>query len=77
MTWRVRYFAEGRNVSVGLFPQFAPALLFFSARVKFSFALNHNRNVTVLTGEKNATQAILRIAPATILLISEKKKKMA
>ena len=69
MTWRVRYFAEGRNVSVGLFPQFAPAPFFFSA-LKLFFALNHNRNATVLTGAKNATQAILRIAPVrTILLI--------
>ena len=58
---------------------FFPSLLLscvFLARLKFFFALNHKRNATLLTVAKNATQAILGIAPArTIILISKTKKK--
>ena len=44
MTWRDRYFAEGKNVRSDFFSQFAPSLFFFSARPKFFFAVNHARN---------------------------------
>ena len=55
---------------------FFPSLLL--PRLKFFFTLNHNRNATLLTVAKNATQAILGIAPVrTILLISKTKKKMS
>ena len=47
VTWRVSNFAEGGNVSVGLFPKFALAQFFFFARPKF--ALKNKGNETLVT----------------------------